>query len=709
MSINKYVNTQAMTAESLIMGDTHDYGATSKALLSALGDYWSDYFSDLDNLVSAATGAEVLVSESYNKLLDFVLSSSLLQIPVKKPVTYNLIVFNEEDFCPVIDEAGDVECYTVKSPGIRSLEYLVSTLFEPNIVLEDGVHYEVDYSKEVINFYVDLFNDKDIFEQSYTYNSQNSKKILLWATNLALVESNIYERFGRYLYTNNVDSEDYRWLVTALMYFYVNAKSAARIETVVNVLFGLPFSRTPGEVVSEILYVDKNDSPVAHAGFADYYKIVTNFNSYYAPIFTDLLVTVGQALANYQLLAKLNVVEDYITNPDWYDNSRFPYELLTDYRHPEFIEWCENNDEFSEYSKYLNEEYDSSISFNNTRYYVGLEPVVNTYEGKSPFSEVICSSTSTGFQKNLYDILDNVLKYNILHFYLELNFDNYDFYTKIKDDLYSIVRPGLPVYLYPFIETIFKSEFYDGFLIETNKIFNDAILTGFNDRLCSCLGRLYDSNHKYNEFSYSAYFNSVPEYNGSDYYDSSLEFEFYYSCKSDSCEHRVSNAYDDNYEFSEVYLGGLVYSGEVVFSGSEKYDYKLIKVDNDYEHNLSNTFQHFDEVKHITDGCPQIDLISSDIDNFISGTSYNASINYKSIHTDFLSYDRVNYKTNHYNDELHYRGFEDYRPRAVLLDAYDSSNTYAIDTSISNYYTSYKHQDNMYAIGRRKNGDYFYI
>lgn len=595
MPIKDYIKPPDTTDVASRILEAQEQGLSSRTILMALGDFWHDYYDDLDALITVSNGAVILVSEAYKSLLDSVLSSTLLHIPVEAPISNTLIVFSEDDVETVLQEDGSVDYYKFDSPDLANIEYLVSSIFEPEVVLKGGGdHYSVTNGE--LRFYVDVFNDPDIYNNSYNLDTPHGKKLLLWATNLALVETNIYDRFGVYLYDKAVDSEDYRWLTTSLLYFYANTKSTKRIETIVNILFGLPFSRTPGEVVESISYVDDEYNEVANVGLCSLIKITTDWNTYYTYPYSELLVTEGQTLTEYELIARFHYVNDYITDPDWFEGARFPYELLEEYRDPDFLAYTKTDPSLATYTEYLQETFGSDLAYDSSRRHVGSIPISESWPGKNPLYDVRTSSTGESYEVKLYDLMDNVLKYNILYVYTQITWESYDFWKNNTRNTTEIVQSGLPTYLYPLVDTIFRAVFYDSFEI-TEQYSSLSTIAFTPDVVKPCPLKLFDGTRSYGEEIYRGY-------DGTYLHNGSIE-----------CDQKVHLRYDgtlvhDGEDFHNQYSSNLTHecednpynvrgktlaSDEFAFTEPET---DKVGYTGDYGHNGAYTLEEFVKPQH---------------------------------------------------------------------------------------------------------------
>ncbi|MCB5270534.1 MAG: hypothetical protein LHW56_01665 [Candidatus Cloacimonetes bacterium] len=392
------------------MKEALERGATTRNFLSALGDYWTEYFKDRESLQRVLSGSFELLATQYNSLLGRVLCSSLITAPIHLPIKHRLLVFDRTQATYVSDPGtGELLYLDYPLKGMEDLSYLVSSLFEPNVALQQGVHFSLE--DETLRFYVDIFTDPVIIEGAYSVEMPSSQYVLFWATNVLLIESYLYERFGHFLYQQEVNSLEYKLLLEALQFFFVNAKSVTNIESILNILYGFPYARYAGEVVQainpRITFLESGDIDPS-----SYYEVVTDHNTYQVFFYGELLVEVGTPLQKYQLIARWNRVNDYISNPDWYNDVMLPKDLVEDFRHPDHL----------------------------------LDP--------KPFYLARNGGSST--EQYLYDLMDQVLKYNLVYISAQIN-DHTATNTRNRLlNLYEIIREGFPVYLYPLIDMFMR-------------------------------------------------------------------------------------------------------------------------------------------------------------------------------------------------------------------------------------------------------------
>lgn len=403
MAISEYVNTTEYTGDA-VLAETFYQGQSTRNILSALGDYWTEYFNDYDLLKAVVSGATTLYSTEYYKVLNMVLSSNVSYIPIEEPTRFGIKVFSIKDRVTHLGDDGDVAAYSFPLEDERHIKYLVSSLFDPTVVLQEDIHYTLDENR--IYFVVDIFEDININRGIYTIESGEDRYILFWSIDILFDSTTIYERFGTYLYDYSINSVQYKSLVMALQFFYTQAKTVKNIKTIVNVLYGIPYSRYTNETIVSIENLYNTSGNLSGT------KVTTDQTTYTIPPFCTLLVSEGDVVDKFTLLAYWHEVEDYKTSPDWYEGARLPT-TITAITHPDFDENARAHKDGGDWEKYL------------------------------------------------YNLYDTTLKHNLVLLRTKLNFDNYQFFKGGARNLYKIIRSGFPVYLYPVIEAIFYIDEYE--------------------------------------------------------------------------------------------------------------------------------------------------------------------------------------------------------------------------------------------------------
>ncbi|MGN1038206.1 MAG: hypothetical protein ACI4P0_02280, partial [Mailhella sp.] len=156
--------------------------ASMQSMLTALGDYWQNYYRSLPALKQAVSGFVSAVSTEYAKMLDFVLSADIIDIPDESRGQFDMLYFDMLDFIPMVKTAGggfapftkngeavhiyeaqssEIDAIFVPFKDVKAIPYISTSLFESSVVLVEGVHYHVEEG-EGIYFFVHIFSDTAI-------------------------------------------------------------------------------------------------------------------------------------------------------------------------------------------------------------------------------------------------------------------------------------------------------------------------------------------------------------------------------------------------------------------------------------------------------------------------------------------------------------------------------------------------------------------
>ncbi len=431
----------------------------TRGLMSALGTFWSDSFGNMtrsqtayETMVHATTGCVLPLSDAYRSLLTATLEASIQSIPELSDRQLELVVFSESrdaDGNPVepsilyeddeTDEYGNpmAKAYVFHGTPFLDVDYFTVSLFNSVIVLEKGTHFDIDGTTGDLTFYVDIFEDPAIIQDAYgefalEYSNvkRPSRSIMLWAVNAVQQSFRIWERFGAFVYRKAADSPKYKHLINALMYYYANMKTPENVEHVMNIIYGVPYAWHDGEVVQAIYEVGHDLSPATVTGEdSDYHCIETLDNGrlrrYYCYGMATLSVSVGDVLSQYQVMGKLNEVYDYI------QIERMPEKFIPATAHPESMTR-------SEQIQYVYEHW-------------------NDADGTS-FVDDDSIDVSPDLRA---DIIRYVLKYNSLFVRQYISLDAIDTYKNQIEQMRNVLRSGLPIYLNPMLETIFKLRLVD--------------------------------------------------------------------------------------------------------------------------------------------------------------------------------------------------------------------------------------------------------
>jgi hypothetical protein len=450
-----------------------DLVTQNQNLLALLGDFWYDQYADYDTVKNYISSVEALFASQFKEVLRVLLGSNVIDISEEKKLDFSVIILDSPKAVYNYNSEGQIESVDYRidhfntDSDYQKIKYLTSNILDPHVVLKSGQDFEL-LESGTLRFYVDVFNDENILQGVHSYLNQvdDSRQVLLWVSNYVVTTYDIHNRFGSYsLDYVRPDSSDHKAVVAALQYFFTNQKNFNNISSTLNILSGVPFSKSPGEKVLGIHAEDSQGNILEHlpidvdeqfpdtqeeiSGVSTYTVVVTDKNRYSVVYGTPVLVEEGQTLAPYQILAQLYAAEDYLTNPNWYEKSRFPFELLEGFDFDNYPGW---EDYYREISRVL---FNSAHKFDGSRKFYGLFYF---------FKSVSEAAGGNPVEVELHRLMDQVMKYNLVHIKGDISYKNYEnfktFFSSLFD-LYKSIKPGFPVYLYPVFDFLIFANFAD--------------------------------------------------------------------------------------------------------------------------------------------------------------------------------------------------------------------------------------------------------
>lgn len=629
MPLKKYEKSEQINIETLnILNEYNDDSTSiSKSIFSAIGNFWTQYYTDIDVLNSLFSGVTNLMSQKYLDLLNLVLSSNVINIPISNPYRTKIIVFSSADkvtnYLPGETEPDSIE-FTMTN--LNDMSALVNSLFEPDVVLEKDVHFTISGNK--IKFYVDIFNDPEIISEAYKVELNNVDYILFLAVDLVLDEYSIYERFGSFLYKKLPNTLTYKLLNIALQIFYTSNTNVDMIETTLNILLGLPFCTKTNEVIENIVdtingVVTLSDVPILNRfisingtyiyfrehrttqfeieladnvsdqiqniatcineDFTDvrvsftsatelgltadynldleshdshiivstdkYVTIYTNKSTYTSPFWAEILVTEGQELTIGTLLSRWTVVADLISNDEWYNNSRFPFELITRFSKP-----VRRRRDYSMH--YYNGifRHNGLITYQNYTPALITDPVEALAYAKEWFKSR--KNSPDEFEQWLYDQYNGYLKYNTYSIKTALTEENYTNYRDVRSAFLDINK-GTPSYLYPIVDTVFSP-----IITEEVFTFEETAFTIFFQPFIDWVEYVYPNF----QFFYDGTYN----YDGSQNYVTTSTFRRLHFDDT-VLTLQLDFAMEDRCNISHYDAGSFKYDGVYYYDGSQQY------------------------------------------------------------------------------------------------------------------------------------------
>lgn len=135
-----------------------DIGDTPSTLFRGLSGFWLRFFKDTRDLEAYYQASEVYLGQVYLDLLSSILNIGIIDTPIFNKEYWKLFAIDETElnFKAGVTSAGDRFVYDM--PGSTVLaDFLQNTIFDPEIVMERDVDFEILEDDGLMRFYADPF------------------------------------------------------------------------------------------------------------------------------------------------------------------------------------------------------------------------------------------------------------------------------------------------------------------------------------------------------------------------------------------------------------------------------------------------------------------------------------------------------------------------------------------------------------------------
>lgn len=322
-----------------------DVSESNANFIHGLSDLWTRFFRDRSQLETMYKGAEIPMGQTYLDLMATVLNFSLREVPVFQKEFFKLVTVRED---LVTLRASDARYeFELTAEGIKNFPFLYNKIFDPTVILEEFLHFEVDISgdKDLLIFEDDPFDYdgtgkpipgvayRDVTVLADDGSTSVQTELAFWAPDVKIDGYDMYLNFGYLISRFEPSSEAYRALLQGIFQYFVLGPTPMHLTSALNVIVGFPVIRDEGEILQE---VDTSD--------ADYNVVVTNTARYSLdsaiPIRDDILdennwaTNVGDdsalTLKALEYITTVFCVYDVIENPTWWNDKLIPENLLPD-------------------------------------------------------------------------------------------------------------------------------------------------------------------------------------------------------------------------------------------------------------------------------------------------------------------------------------------------------------------------------------------
>ena len=192
---------------------------------------------------------------------------------------------------------------------IKESKYIYNTLYKPSITLESSRQYRI--ANGFIYFKSNPFEFDSI---AFRDLGDGRRQLALWMSLVDIDNLSLYFNYGYRFTKVRESSEAYKAFIKGIYYYYTHGPQVSRLKSAFNILAGIPVAEENDETV---LGVSLNGLTVT-----------TDKNVYELPPQSPAVVTAGQVLQAFDALTDAFRVEDYISNPDWFDRIVIPDFLM---------------------------------------------------------------------------------------------------------------------------------------------------------------------------------------------------------------------------------------------------------------------------------------------------------------------------------------------------------------------------------------------
>lgn len=269
--------------------------------LNFLSDFWTTVWQD-KQLLSSAIGAQV---ELFYRLY-------LQAVRVAAPDFIDKLNIFQEDFWNLVffDESSKVSDFKYKLPErYASIPFLYNKMFNPTLVLREGVHYtletNVDVEGETSTLLV--FSSDPFTDTSFPIGEPNQvRTVMFFAPKVYIDNDDLYKLFGNLVKIVQPTSEQYRQLVKGAMSLYARGPILYLMNAGLSLAAGYPVARDTDRILG--ITNDSENHIIRTANGAEYL----------VPLVATLAVEVDSILEPLQSLIRDIQVVDYLSEPEWW-------------------------------------------------------------------------------------------------------------------------------------------------------------------------------------------------------------------------------------------------------------------------------------------------------------------------------------------------------------------------------------------------------
>lgn len=296
-----------------------------RALVAALGTFWSRIYTARDQMQSYTTSVAALAAQNYRNLLETVWSLSRFDVPLFHRQYWVPITLRRSELTPVrvvnnffdingerfdltqtqFDGAANTELFYFAAPDkLVHLAQIFNRIIYPTVALIENVDYIVDKKSKSLVFVENPFTNPGFLKRSSAIGGKPDEEIVLWGFNGDFDYENVFNQFAYAIGARLESSQNFKDLTNAVIDGLIaGGATAADLDLAFSAICGIPLTVEPEEVVEVV----DNDT---HGLF-----VATDKNLYRFGDFAEAIVKPGQVVrAGSQLIRGFEIDEFFVGN-----------------------------------------------------------------------------------------------------------------------------------------------------------------------------------------------------------------------------------------------------------------------------------------------------------------------------------------------------------------------------------------------------------
>lgn len=297
---------------SLFSEEGVDVGDNSRNMsyLYGLSDFFSYVFEDTETINVMMEANAVSASEVYSNFLQITSSLTISGIQDRTGASIKLVLVKDSDVI------GSTPKYKIDIP-IYSAKFLANRPFLPTKLLENEVDFRITQIDSESCF-VEFARPLSEYAFSQRPTTDGSKEYAIWATNVNVDSQLMYRYYGKILgVTPEISSEQFSNFVYGLYYLYFNGPTLQIMEQGLNLVLGVPLTRTAGFVLDIRFNVESGK-----------YIIITDTDQYLLPLGIPPSVSIDEFVEVGTPLAKWIELQDFVSGGKWWLDVSIPKSII---------------------------------------------------------------------------------------------------------------------------------------------------------------------------------------------------------------------------------------------------------------------------------------------------------------------------------------------------------------------------------------------